>query len=51
VEVAAQAHMRHLVEQIQTLEARLREGGGKARIDRQHQAWGRASRAARTFRL
>jgi acetyl-CoA carboxylase carboxyltransferase component len=30
--------MRHLVEQIQSLEARLREGGGKARIDRQHQA-------------
>src|SRR6516162_5765866 len=30
--------MRHLVEQIHTLEARLREGGGKARIDRQHQA-------------
>ena len=25
--------MRHLVEQIQTLEARLREGGGAARID------------------
>ena len=30
--------MRHLVEQIQTLEARLREGGGQARIDRQHQS-------------
>src|SRR3954447_21856295 len=30
--------MRHLVEQIRTLEARLREGGGKARIDRQHGA-------------
>src|ERR1700693_3294359 len=30
--------MRHLVEQIQTLEARLREGGGKARIERQHQS-------------
>ena len=28
--------MRHLVEQIRTLEARLREGGGKARIERQH---------------
>ena len=28
--------MRHLVEQIQALEARLREGGGQARIDRQH---------------
>src|ERR1017187_6118267 len=30
--------MRHLVEQIQTLEARLREGGGPARIVRQHEA-------------
>ena len=30
--------MRHLVEQIQTLEARLREGGGPARIARQHEA-------------
>src|SRR5450755_2946174 len=30
--------MRHLVEQIQTLEARLREGGGRARIARQHEA-------------
>jgi acetyl-CoA carboxylase carboxyltransferase component len=38
VDVARQAHMRHLVEQIQTLEARLREGGGQARIARQHEA-------------
>src|SRR3982750_982128 len=30
--------MRHLVEQLGALEARLREGGGKARIDRQHGA-------------
>src|SRR5436190_10081405 len=30
--------MRHLVEQIRTLEARLREGGGQARIERQHGA-------------
>src|SRR3954452_18977632 len=30
--------MRHLVEQIQALEARLREGGGAARIDRQHKS-------------
>ena len=30
--------MRHLVEQIQALEARLREGGGQARIDRQHKS-------------
>ncbi|MEO8371715.1 MAG: carboxyl transferase domain-containing protein [Candidatus Solibacter sp.] len=38
MDAARQAHMRHLVEQIRTLEARLREGGGKARIDRQHGA-------------
>ena len=30
--------MRHLVEQLQTLEARLREGGGAARIAKQHNA-------------
>src|SRR5437660_1200994 len=30
--------MRHLVDQLRTLEARLREGGGSARIDRQHKA-------------
>ena len=30
--------MRHLVEQLQALETRLREGGGKARIDRQHKS-------------
>jgi 3-methylcrotonyl-CoA carboxylase beta subunit len=30
------AHMRHLVEQLQSLENRLREGGGAAKIDRQH---------------
>src|SRR5215471_1210873 len=30
--------MRHLVDQLRTLEARLREGGGPARIDRQHKA-------------
>jgi acetyl-CoA carboxylase carboxyltransferase component len=32
------AHMRRLVEQLQKLEARLREGGGGARIERQHKA-------------
>ena len=30
--------MRHLVDQLQKLEARLREGGGPARIERQHKA-------------
>jgi acetyl-CoA carboxylase carboxyltransferase component len=30
--------MRHLVEQLEKLEARLREGGGPARIERQHKA-------------
>jgi acetyl-CoA carboxylase carboxyltransferase component len=30
--------MRHLVEQLATLEARLREGGGAARIEKQHRA-------------
>jgi 3-methylcrotonyl-CoA carboxylase beta subunit len=32
------AHMRHLVEQLRKLEDRLREGGGPARIERQHKA-------------
>jgi acetyl-CoA carboxylase carboxyltransferase component len=32
------AHMRHLVDQLQKLEARLREGGGQARIERQHKS-------------
>ena len=32
------AHMRHLVEQLQSLENRLREGGGAAKIERQHRA-------------
>ena len=30
--------MRHLVEQLRTLEGRLKEGGGAARIERQHRA-------------
>jgi acetyl-CoA carboxylase carboxyltransferase component len=30
--------MRHLVDQVRTLEARLREGGGAARIERQHRS-------------
>ena len=35
---ARQAHLRLLVEQLGKLEARLREGGGTSRIDRQHKA-------------
>jgi acetyl-CoA carboxylase carboxyltransferase component len=38
LDVARQGHMRLLVEQLQKLESRLREGGGAARIDRQHRA-------------
>ncbi|MEX2262374.1 MAG: acyl-CoA carboxylase subunit beta [Bryobacteraceae bacterium] len=37
-EVARAAHMRHLVEQLQRLEARLRLGGGRSRIEKQHRA-------------
>ena len=37
-EVAALAHMRHLVEQLQKLEQRIRQGGGEARIEKQHAA-------------
>jgi acetyl-CoA carboxylase carboxyltransferase component len=37
-EVAALAHMRHLVEQLHKLEERLRAGGGAARIEKQHKA-------------
>jgi len=36
--VARAAHMRHLVEQLRKLEDRLRAGGGKAKIERQHKA-------------
>src|SRR5438067_12230919 len=36
--IAAAAHMSHLVDQLQRLEARLREGGGPARAERQHRA-------------
>jgi acetyl-CoA carboxylase carboxyltransferase component len=38
VDAARQAHLRHLVEQLGKLETRLREGGGAARIDKQHKA-------------
>ncbi|HEY1335910.1 MAG TPA: acyl-CoA carboxylase subunit beta [Bryobacteraceae bacterium] len=36
--VARQAHMRLLMEQLHALENRLREGGGAARIEKQHRA-------------
>ena len=36
--VARAAHMRNLVEQLQSLETRLREGGGSTRIEKQHRA-------------
>jgi 3-methylcrotonyl-CoA carboxylase beta subunit len=36
--VARTAHMRHLVETLQHLEARLRMGGGPERIEKQHKA-------------
>jgi 3-methylcrotonyl-CoA carboxylase beta subunit len=35
---ARMAHMRHMVEQLQRLEDRLRAGGGPARVEKQHQA-------------
>jgi 3-methylcrotonyl-CoA carboxylase beta subunit len=38
VDIARQAHMRLLIDQLQKLEARLREGGGPSRIDKQHRA-------------
>src|SRR5579871_3626771 len=36
--LARAAHMRHLVEQLHKLEERLRAGGGKSKIERQHKA-------------
>jgi acetyl-CoA carboxylase carboxyltransferase component len=48
--IARVAHMRHLVEQIRTLEDRLRAGGGRARIDRQHQS-GKLTARERIARL
>jgi 3-methylcrotonyl-CoA carboxylase beta subunit len=38
VDIARQAHLRLLVEQLRKLEDRLREGGGAARIERQHRS-------------
>src|ERR1043165_2020873 len=36
--VAREVHMRHLVEQLQQLEEKLRAGGGPERVEKQHQA-------------
>jgi acetyl-CoA carboxylase carboxyltransferase component len=49
-EVAAMAHMRHLVEQLCRLEERLRAGGGKARVEKQHKA-GKLTARERIARL
>ena len=38
VDIARQAQMRHLVEQLEKLAARLRSGGGPARVEKQHRA-------------
>ena len=47
---ARMAHMRHLVESLQHLETRLREGGGAARIEKQHRA-GKMTARERVARL
>src|SRR6266550_8952553 len=36
--IAATAHMTHLTDQLQRLEARLRAGGGPAKVEKQHRA-------------
>jgi len=43
-------HMRHLVDQLHSLESRLREGGGPTRIDKQHRA-GKLTARERIARL
>jgi len=48
--LARAAHMRHLVEQLHTLEDRLRTGGGKSKIERQHKA-GKLTARERIARL
>ncbi|MGI8988387.1 MAG: acyl-CoA carboxylase subunit beta [Bryobacteraceae bacterium] len=48
--VARMAHMRHLVEQLQSLETRLRAGGGPAKIEKQHRA-GKLTARERIARL
>src|ERR1700684_2009265 len=48
--VARAAHMRHLVETLHHLEARLREGGGAERVEKQHRA-GKLTARERIARL
>lgn len=48
--VARTAHMRHLVDSLQKLESKLREGGGAERIERQHRA-GKLTARERISRL
>ncbi len=48
--VARTAHMRHLVETLQRLEEKLREGGGAERIEKQHKA-GKLTARERIARL
>ncbi len=48
--VARTAHMRHLVETLHHLEAKLREGGGAERIEKQHRA-GKLTARERIARL
>ena len=48
--VARTAHMRHLVETLGHLEGKLREGGGKERIEKQHRA-GKLTARERIARL
>lgn len=48
--MARMAHMRHLVEQLDHLETRLRTGGGPERIERQHRA-GKLTARERIARL
>jgi acetyl-CoA carboxylase carboxyltransferase component len=48
--VARAAHMRHLVDTVQHLEAKLREGGGPAKIEKQHKA-GKLTARERITRL
>jgi acetyl-CoA carboxylase carboxyltransferase component len=47
---ARAAHMRHLVETLRRLETKLREGGGPAKIDKQHKA-GKLTARERIARL
>jgi acetyl-CoA carboxylase carboxyltransferase component len=49
-QAARTAHMRHLVRQLHSIETRLREGGGHARIDKQHRT-GKLTARERVARL